>query len=216
MECIKIVPIFNNLSDKEMMEVASITFGKNYKKGEMVYINGEKKDKLYVIHRGKVKITRFTPAGKEQVIRILGPGEFMGELDLFGNTNTTDNAEALEDVDMCIINGNDLKRLLIKYPHINFKIMEELSNRLERAENLIENISLNSVEKRLAKTLLNMKDDKGNINLNMSKRDLASIMGMSQETLSRKLKAFVELGIIKQIGHRKIIILNEDALEEIK
>lgn len=216
MECIKIVPIFNNLSDKEMMEVASITFGKNYKKGEMVYINGEKKDKLYVIHRGKVKITRFTSAGKEQVIRILGPGEFMGELDLFGNTNTTDNAEALEDVDMCIINGNDLKKLLIKYPHINFKIMEELSNRLERAENLIENISLNSVEKRLAKTLLNMKDDKGNINLNMSKRDLASIMGMSQETLSRKLKAFVELGIIKQIGHRKIIILNEDALEEIK
>lgn len=215
MECLKIVPIFNNLSNKEMMEVASITFGKIYKKGEMIYLSGQKEDKLYVLHRGRVKITRFSSSGKEQVIRVLGPGEFMGELDLFGNTSTKDNAEALEDVEMCVIDGSDLKDLLIKYPHISFKIMEELSNRLERVENLIENISLNSVEKRLAKTLLNMKDNHGIINLNMSKGDLASMIGMSQETLSRKLKAFVELGIIKQKGHRKIIILNENALEKI-
>lgn len=216
MNCIQIVPIFNNLSGKEMMEVASITFSKSYKKGEMIYMNGDEGDKLYVLHRGKVKITRLTSSGKEQVIRILGPGEFMGELALFSHSSMTDNAEALEDIDMCIIAGNDLKTLLGKYPHISFKIMEELSNRLEKAENLIENISLHSVEKRLAQTLLNMKDEIGNINLKMSKRDLASLMGMSQETLSRKLTAFVELKIIKLVGHRRIIILNENALEEIE
>ena len=91
MNCIKIVPIFNNLSNKEMMEVASITFSKSYKKGEMIYINGDEGDKLYVIHRGKVRITRVTSSGKEQVIRILGPGEFMGELSLFSQSFMTDN-----------------------------------------------------------------------------------------------------------------------------
>lgn len=216
MNCIKIVPIFNNLSEKEMLEVARITFSKSFKKGEMIYMTGDQGDKLFVIHKGKVKITRLASSGKEQVIRVLGPGEFMGELAIFSQSSMADNAEALEDIDMCIIAGRDLKLLLEKYPHISFKIMEELSNRLEKAENLIENISLHSVEKRLAKTLLNMKDKSGNINLNMSKRDLASLMGMSQETLSRKLTAFVELKIIKLVGHRRIIILNENALEEIE
>lgn len=215
MNCITIVPIFSNLDEEEMMEVARITFSKKYKKGEMIYMNGDKGDKLYVIHRGRVKITRFTSSGKEQVIRVLGPGEFMGELSIFSQSTMTDNAEALEDIDMCIIQGENLKKLVAKYPHIGFKIMEELSNRLEKAEKLIENISLHSVEKRLAKTLLSMKDERGNVNLNMSKRDLASLMGMSQETLSRKLTAFVELNIIKLEGHRRIIILNQQALEEI-
>ncbi len=71
---------------------------------------GDKGEKLYVIHSGKVKISRFTSSGKEQVIRILGPGEFMGELSLFSSATMTDNGEALEDTTMCIIGGSDFKK----------------------------------------------------------------------------------------------------------
>jgi CRP/FNR family transcriptional regulator len=102
-----------------------------------------------------------------------------------------------------------------KYPSITFKIMEELSKRLVKAEDLIENINHYSVEKRLSQALLELADEDGFINLEMSKKDLASNIGMSQETLSRKLSAFQELGIIDLKGHRKIIILNKKALEEI-
>ena len=140
----------------------------------------------------------------------------MGELSLFSSATMTDNGEALEDTTMCIIGGSDFKKLMKKYPDISFKIMEELSKRLEKAENLIENISLHSVEKRLAQTLLGMANNRDEINLKMSKRDLASHIGMSQETLSRKLSAFQELGIIRLVGHRGIIILNKNALEEIE
>ena len=214
--CIELVPIFSNLTKEEMLEVAAITRDKTFKKGEMIYMAGDKGEKLYVIHSGKVKISRFTSSGKEQVIRILGPGEFMGELSLFSSATMTDNGEALEDTTMCIIGGSDFKKLMKKYPDISFKIMEELSKRLEKAENLIENISLHSVEKRLAQTLLSMANSRDEINLKMSKRDLASHIGMSQETLSRKLSAFQELGIIRLVGHRGIIILNKNALEEIE
>lgn len=214
--CIELVPIFSNLTYEEMMEVASITTEKTFKKGEMVYMAGDKGEKLYVIHSGRVKINRFTESGKEQVIRVLGPGEFMGELSLFSSANMTDNAETLEDTTMCIIGGENLKGLMKKYPDIAFKVIEEISERLEKAENLIESISLSSVEKRLSQTLLNMAKDGSEINLEMSKGDLASQIGMSQETLSRKLSAFQELGIIRQIGHRRIIILNKNALEEIE
>lgn len=213
--CIELVPIFSNLSQEEMLEIASITGDKTYKKGELIYMAGDQESKLYVIHKGKVKISRITEAGKEQVIRILGPGEFMGELSLFSSEPLKDNGEVLEDTTMCIIDGEALKDLMIKYPAIGFKIMEELSKRLEKTESLIENINLYSVEKRLAQTILSMANDKGEVSLKMSKRDLASHIGMSQETLSRKLSAFQELGIIKLVGHRRIILLNKSALEEI-
>lgn len=198
------------------MEVADITREKIYKKGEMIYMAGGRGEKLYVIHQGRVKINRFTESGKEQVIRILGQGEFMGELSLFSPANMTDNAEALEDTIMCIIDGKNLKELMIHYPDISFKLIEEIGKRLAKAEELIENISLSSVEKRLSQTLLNMAGEGKEINLKMRKGDLASQIGMSQETLSRKLSAFQELGIIRLVGHRGIIIENKSALQDIE
>ena len=213
--CIEIVPIFSNLTEEEMLEIASITRDKAFEKGEMVYLAGDKGSKLYVIHTGKVKISRVTESGKEQVIRILGPGEFMGELSLFSQEPMQDYGEAIEKANMCIIEGNRLKELMEKYPSIGFKVMEELSKRLDKAESLIENINHYSVEKRLAQALLELSNVQGVINLNMSKKDFASNLGMSQETLSRKLSAFQELGFIELIGHRKIVILKENALEKI-
>lgn len=214
--CVEIVPIFNSLTYEEMMEVAKITRENSFEKGEMIYMAGDKGEKLYVIHSGKVKITRFTDTGKEQVIRVLGPGEFMGELSLFSSLPLTDNGEALCNTVVCMIDGNKLKELMKRYPTIAFKVMEELSNRLNKVENLIENISLHGVGKRLAQGLISMSDEKNEVILKMSKRDFASHLGMSQETLSRKLTAFQDMGIIKLKGHRRIILLDLKALEEIE
>ena len=214
--CIERVPIFSNLTTEEMLEIASITTDKTFEKGEMIYMAGDSSDNLYVIHKGKVKITRLTESGKEQVIRILGPGEFLGELSLFSSVAMTDNGEAIEKATMCMISGEKLKALMARYPSITFKIMEELSMRLEKAENTIENISLHSVERRIAQNLLDLSEEGKQLKLNMSKGDWASQLGMSQETLSRKLSAFQELGIIKLIGHRGIEILKREVLEGIE
>lgn len=211
--CITKVPIFNNLSDAEMMEVAKITIEKEYEKDEMIYMAGDHGEKLYVIHQGKVKITRISNAGKEQVIRVLGSGEFLGELSLFSPAPLIDNAEVLEKTTLCLIDGRKLKELMVKYPPITWKVMKELSQRLLSVENLIENISIHGVEKRIASTLINMANNEGVVLLKMSKKDLASHMGMSQETLSRKLTIFQEMKLIELIGHRQINILNLKGLE---
>ena len=213
--CIELVPIFSSLSTAEKYEVAAITSSKTLSKGEMVYFAGDKGEKLYVIHQGRVKISRLSPTGKEQVIRVLGPGEFMGELALFSSLPMTDNAEATEKTTMCIIEGRQLKELMKKYPAIAFKIMEELSKRLEKAENLIEDISLHSVEHRLAQSLLQLSQQDNKITLQMTKGDFASQIGMSQETLSRKLSSFQEQGLIRLMGQRQIIILDRQGLEGI-
>lgn len=211
--CIEIVPIFSNLTYDEMIEIAGITNSREYRKGEMIYMAGDKGEKLFVIHKGKVKITRFSESGKEQVIRVLGPGDFMGELSLFVHEPLTDNAEALENTTVCVIDGDKLKELMGKYPSIALKVLEELSTRLGKAENLIEHLGIHDVETRIIETLLSLADEKGEVILKMSKGDLASHIGMSQETLSRKLSYFQDMGWIKLVGHRKIIILDEEGLK---
>ena len=213
-DCIHSVPIFSNLTHEEMLEVAHITQARTFEKSEMVYMAGEKGGKLYVLHTGKVKISRYSTSGKEQVIRIVESGEFLGELSLFSSLPLTDNAEAIENSTMCIIDGGKLKELMKKYTSIAFKVMDELSKRLEKAENLIESISLSSVEQRLSQTLLSMAQGKQVI-LNMTKGNFASQLGMSQETLSRKLAALEEKGLIKQKSNRVITIVNREGLETI-
>lgn len=177
--CIKSVPIFKELNQDEMLEIAHITSARTYKKGEMVYMAGNEGGTLFVLHTGRVKIFRLNASGKEQVIRIIGPGEFMGELSLFSSVPLTDNAEVLEASTMCVIEGKKLKELMAKYPSIAFKVMEELSRRLEKVENLVEAINLNTVEQRVAQELLALSDGQNEIVLNMTKGDLASQIGMS-------------------------------------
>ena len=212
--CIERVPIFSGLSPGEILEIAAITRDKIFEKGQMVYMAGDMDDTLYVLHSGRVKISRISATGREQVIRVLGPGEFMGELSLFNPLPLTENAEVRERSTMCLIEGTRLKELMNKYPVIALKVLEEVSKRLEQAENLIESINLNTVEQRLAQALLTGADEKGRILLNMTKGDFASRLGMSQETLSRKLAVFQERGLIRLRGHKEIRILDREALDE--
>lgn len=212
--CVELVPIFQNLSHEEMVEVAAITMEKTFHKGEMIYRAGDILDQLYIIHEGTVKISRLSPEGKEQVIRVVGCGDFIGELSLFSNLPNADYAQTLVDARMCTIQGSKLRELMIKYPPIALSIIRELSERLEKAEKAIENINLHPVEQRLAQLLINMTDDKQQVLLPMTRGDLASQIGVSQETLSRKLSAFQAMGLIKQIDRRRITILNLSELEQ--
>ncbi len=213
--CMSKVPIFSSLNQEEMAQIAAIITDKEYKKGESIYAFGETGKCLYVINEGKVKIFRMSEAGKEQIIRILHPGDFMGELSLFAHSAVNDSAEALEPTAMCVIDGNKLNQIMKNVPGIAVKIIEELSKRLLNAENLIESLGLHDVEQRIADTMLRMSEGQEEIILSITKKDLAAHMGMSQETLSRKLTQFQEMGWIKQDGRKKIQILDRESLQTI-
>ncbi|MDF2859069.1 MAG: cAMP-binding protein, partial [Neobacillus sp.] len=119
---------------------------------------------------------------------------------------------------------NDLQEMLVAHPEISLKILEEFGKRLKEAEMTIERLSLQDAEKRVASYLIeqisnatNSEDDINPITivLPMSKKDLSSYIGTTQETLSRRLTTFQERGWIKQSGQRNIIILNMDELKNI-
>jgi CRP-like cAMP-binding protein len=213
--CIEHVPIFASLSHEEKMEIIEIASSRSFEKSETIYSAGDGGGTLFVLHTGRIKLFRLNASGKEQVLRLVEPGEFIGELSLFSSLPLTDNAQALEATTMCVLQGDRLKGLMAKYPSIAFKVMDELSRRLEKAESRIEDISLSSVTERVASALLELSGGKKEILLPMTKGDLASQLGMTQETLSRKLSALQEEGLILLKGHRKIIIRDKSGLEEI-
>lgn len=222
--CISIVPIFNHLQYEEMLEIVNSSQTKCYNKGEFIFRAGEPSEYLYIIHTGSVKIYRLSEAGKEQVIRIMEAGDFIGELALFTNESLTSFAEAMKDTEICAIHKKDMRDILLANPSISLKILEEFSKRLNETEKNIESYNSQDAEKRLAVYLLeligNNEDEEEWVNnpihltLPMSKKDLASYLGITRETVSRRLSSLQEQGIISMKGQRDITIVNYQALKE--
>lgn len=210
--CIDIVPIFHHLDHDELMQVVAITSERTFSKGEVVYRVGDSRGELYVLHTGLVKVYRLSSEGREQVIRTVGPGEFLGELSLFSPSCQTDTAVVLEPARMCVIVWERLRSLMENIPSIALKVLEQLSGRLEQTESLLEQTNLLSVGQRLARYLLEASHGKDSFVLGLSKGDLASLLGMTQETLSRRLSSFHQEGILELEGHRGIRIIDRDAL----
>jgi CRP/FNR family transcriptional regulator len=183
--CIEHVPIFSSLSRDERLEIIEIAASRSFDKGENIYSTGDLGGKLFVLHTGKVKVYRLNPNGKEQVLRVIEPGEFIGELSLFSSLPLTDNAQALEATTMCVLQGQRIKELMAKYPSIAIKVMDELSRRLENAENMIETISLSSVTKRVAQALLELSADQEDIILPMTKSKVDCFAGSGLYRIKR-------------------------------
>lgn len=211
--CIANVPIFSTLDDEELLEVLLTSTHRKLKKGELLYHEGDESEKLYVISRGKVKITKFSREGREQILRILEENDFTGELSLFSAQMAKNNAEAIETTDVCVIESSKIRELMEKRSGIAMKVLTELSQRLEKTETLVETLGLMDVDEKVAKSLLAMADDKGVVDLGVTKKDLAAHIQMSPETLSRRLANFEGLGVIRQETPRRIVILKREVLE---
>jgi CRP/FNR family transcriptional regulator len=198
-----------------MDEIMTVTNSITYKKGEVIYRAGDQSDSLYIVNKGRVRIYRLSESGKEQLLRILNPGDFTGELALFNDSIHEAYASAMVDTSVCTVKRSDFQNLLMKYPTISLKVMAEFSTRLEKAEKQTTRLATEKVDTRIALFLAEcIEDDTKNneIILPMSKKDLASYLGTTPETISRKLLEFETLGYIKQISNKKIQILDLDSL----
>lgn len=209
--CIETVPIFKNLTKDELNQVIEISNHKSLEKGKFIFTAGDTLDSLYVVHRGKIKITRYSEDGKEQIIRILSHGEFLGELALFSNETVNTYAEAIEPSIVCMVEHQGLKDLMSKSPLLSFKMMKELSKRLEKAEALIEHSNLYNALAKVTRLLLDL--EKENIVLfQTTKVNLSSSIGITPETFSRKLAELSDLGYIEIINNKTIRILDKKGL----
>ncbi|WP_409972585.1 Crp/Fnr family transcriptional regulator [Bacillus sp. Bva_UNVM-123] len=215
--CISSVPFFNHLKTEEMAEIAKTTRMEKFSRGEIIYEADETSDYLYIVRRGRVKIYRLAESGKEQLIRIMEPGDFMGELSLFSLTTFDHYAETMESTEICFMRQKDLQAFLLKWPSISIKLLDEFSKRLRTIEQLVSSLTSEDVEKRIASYLVNIAEHENKLSLTLplSKKDLASFLGTTPESVSRKLADFEERGLLIQKRQKEIELLNLEALKQI-
>lgn len=216
--CVSLVPIFNHLEEEQMEEISGLTQSVSIKKGEFLYRPEEESSSLYILNQGKIKIYRSSESGKEQLQRILYPGDFTGELALFNEKLHDSYAVGLEDTEICKIKREDLQGLLLKYPVISLKILKEFSERLLQSERQASRYATEKVESRLAMYLIETMEELGgdrSFKLPMTKKDLASYLGTTPESISRKFVDLEEMHLITPGQNGIITIIDLEGLNRV-
>lgn len=220
--CPRKVLIFKSLSDEEILKIAAMSKHKQFKKGQPLIHEGEKSDTLFIINKGQVKLSKLTPQGKEQILHILTSGECFCELNIFNcDEKSNFSAYAMEDTKICMLKKNDMDSIIERNPGIALKLLKTVTKRLAHTENLAHNLATNDPEVRIAYIILEFcekygKDtDKGIIiNLPLTREEIASYIGVTRETISRKFSKFEDLGFITSIGNKQLIIKNKLAFRK--
>lgn len=211
--CFSKVPIFQNLQASEMQEISRMITRQHYDKGDIILLAGERKKKLFIVRQGSVKVAHISTDGREYIARILGNGDFFGDVTLFNDEPQKATIEALEQTEICSLDGDELMTTLADTPIILFHMLAQLSARLEEAENRFSEVIHKEVGERLAAFILKsaVAANSDTFLLKTSKKDLAALLHTSRETLSRRLSAFQKEQYIEVKG-REITIINYEKL----
>lgn len=218
--CVARVPLFQGLTYAQQVEVAGFASSVRLHAAEQVYAAGSDMSLLMVVHTGRVKIFRTSASGQEQVIRVLGPGDFIGESAFLTGVKPDHAAEALVGTELCVFRHADLSRLVEKHPSIALRMLKGVSKRLDDTETRLSSIASGNVSSRLADYLLSLPAKPGlegtvEVSLPLAKKDIASLLSTTPESLSRQLRRFTDSGIISQQDQGQITIIDVAALSEL-
>lgn len=211
--CSNRVPIFHSLTDQEMDQIQNLIIQRKYKKGEYILTPGQPMHCLFILNEGVVKVTREAFDQKEQILYVLAENEFFGETSLFANIPSNMSAVALTDTVLCTISKAQFEGLILKYPAIALKLLEEMSLRLVKLEQMLENSGGKPVDERIVELLQDFSKKYGKpnnegilIQLPINREEIASYLGLTRETISRKLAKLHKDGFLKVIGHKQILL----------
>ena len=211
------IPLFQGLPKTHIEDLSTIVMDEVFRRGQIIFSEGEEGKGFYVVIWGRVKIFKLSPEGKEQILHIFGPSEPFGEVPVFTGQRFPANAETMEESRLFYFPRDSFIGLIEKNPLLALNMLAVLSRRLHRFTRLIDDLSLKEVPGRLASYLLYMCEEKRgstDLELNITKSQLASLLGTIPETLSRILGRMTKQGLIESKGAH-IKILDRQGLENL-
>ncbi len=209
--------VFCNLNSEQVDKLGLEKGCTLFKKGEEIFREGGRPMGVFCMNNGKVKITKMGDEGKEQIVRFARPGDILGYRSLISGESYSGSAVALEDSSICFIPKSTITKLIETNHHFSLELMKLLSHDLREAENKMTDLAQKPVRERLAEALLfiketyGFKDDNQTLNVNLTREDLANVVGTATETTIRLLSDLKSEGIIELDG-RKIKFVNTPEL----
>ncbi|MEW6652765.1 MAG: Crp/Fnr family transcriptional regulator [Bacteroidota bacterium] len=219
-EFLTYVPIFSELDNDTIEKIEKIGSSKFYAKNEVILMEEEAGTALFVIVKGKVKVSRNSNDGREVILTILGESDFFGEMAILDGLTRSATVTAIDKSELFIIQRNDFLNLLYEHPEVSIALLQELTRRLRNADMKIKALSLKDAEGKVATVILQLADDVGKIKhgkVEIDKlplqQDLANMAGTSRETISRTLHSFAKKGLVEMEGS-KLRILDYEKFKE--
>ena len=211
-------PLFAALDPQAQQELRASMEEVRLSRGQILFNEGDRGDRLYIVISGKVKLGRTSPDGRDNLLAVLGPGEMFGELSLFDPGPRTATATAVTATALIALGHGDLHPWLRTRPAVAGQLLAALARRLRRTNEAMADLVFSDVPGRVAKALLDMAqrfgtttDDGLRVTHDLTQEELAQLVGASRETVNKALADFAGRGFLRLEG-RAVVILDVERL----
>jgi CRP/FNR family transcriptional regulator, polysaccharide utilization system transcription regulator len=210
-------PLFRHLLEKELQDIMLSKITETFKRGSVVYHQGNRMKGFYCVQSGIIKIYQTGFDGKEQIIRFAQPGDIIGYRSVVSNEPACTTTEVIEDAVLCLIPTEILLNLVKNNGNFAVELMKLTCKELGEANSYITDIAQKTVKERLAEILLHLEsefglDSTGVLRISLTREELSNIVGTATESIIRLLSEFKSSGYIETNG-RKIKILDKPGLK---
>ena len=215
------VDLFAGLTPAQLKEISQTLPMQTCPVGGLVTSPHDEDERLYVVKRGRVRLYRLTPDGKQLTLEILDKGRIVGRMSWLGQELAGAYAEAVEDALICSFTPEELRRLIDRFPSVGVNIIRYLSGRLAVSEQEREIMAFRSVEQRLAARLVELLGRFGQptaggtaIDARLTQQELADMIGTSRETLATTITSLRERGVL-EMQNQRVVVLDTEKLSEL-
>jgi CRP/FNR family transcriptional regulator, dissimilatory nitrate respiration regulator len=208
------IKLWRGLPSEQVEQLAKIAIAQTYSKGEIIFQAGDEGSGFFIVVSGRVKVYKTSVEGKEQILHLFGAGDHFAEVPAFDGQNFPASAMALETSELLFFPRTSFLNLLQEQPSLAIKILGIFARHLRIMAQLVEDLSLKEVPGRLATYLLYLSDRNYSsdiVELDMTKSQLAALLGTIPETLSRVFAKLSAEDIISTNG-AKIKLLDRQRL----
>ena len=209
LDLIRRVPLFSLLTNDQAQSIADSVVKRRFRRGEIVVEHGKKSNALFIMLTGRARVLTADQRGREVILAVLQPGDYVGEMSLIDNQPHSATVRAEIQSDMLVLGRAEFARCLPENSSLSYAIMRGLVQRLRSADRQIESLALLDVYGRVARALLEMSEMVGEqqvIRNKVSRQDLAKVVGASREMVSRVMKDLEEREMIETQENGSVVI----------
>jgi CRP/FNR family transcriptional regulator, cyclic AMP receptor protein len=209
LDLIRRVPLFSLLTTDQAQSIADSVVKRRFKRGELIVEQGTKSNALFILLNGRARVLTADSRGREVILAVLQPGDYVGEMSLIDNEPHSATVRAEVQTDMLVLGRNEFSRCLPDSSSLSYAILRGLVARLRNADRQIESLALLDVYGRVARTLLDMSEEEKGLKIirgKVSRQDMAKVVGASREMVSRVMKDLEDKGVIETLENGSVVI----------
>ena len=205
------------LNKDELIRMAECKTSYTIKKGEPIFEEGEVTNGIYCIKDGVCKLSKLSDNGKDQIVKLVKPGELLGQRSMISDEPANLSAVALEDMEVCFIPRSEVMQFFTQNNQFSMNVMRTICDDLKGADDHMVNMAQKTVRQRLAETLIYLEDtfgknEDGTLHIQLSREELAGMIGTATESCIRLLSELNKSNLIELNG-KKIFITDKNKLK---